>query len=109
MLSSGSQWLRWDPHVHAPGTRFNDQFNGDWEGYLTALETADPPIQAIGVTDYYGFDTYKQMSAHKQVGRLKECSLIFPNVELRFSVGIAWSWINVLSVVRTFGATRGVD
>ena len=80
ILSSGSQWLRWDPHVHAPGTRFNDPFKGDWEGYLTALETVDPPIHAIGVTDCYGFDTYKQMSAHKQVGRLKECSLIFPNV-----------------------------
>jgi hypothetical protein len=94
-LSPGSQWLRWDPHVHAPGTRLNDQFKGDWEGYLTALETADPPIHAIGVTDYYGFDTYKEVLAYKQAGRLKNCSLIFPNVELRFSVGTARSWINV--------------
>lgn len=95
ILSPGSQWLRWDPHVHAPGTRFNDQFKGDWEGYLTALETANPPIHAIGVTDYYGFDTYKQVLARKQAGRLKDCSLIFPNVELRLSVGTARSWINV--------------
>lgn len=94
-LLAGSRWQRWDPHVHAPGTRFNDQFKGDWEGYLNAIETADPPICAIGVTDYYGFDTYKKVREFKQAGRLKACDLIFPNVELRFSVGTARSWINV--------------
>ena len=26
--SSGSRWLRWEPHIHAPGTVLNDQFNG---------------------------------------------------------------------------------
>jgi hypothetical protein len=95
ILAPGAQWLRWDPHIHAPGTRFNDQFKGDWEGYLTALETADPPIRAIGVTDYYGFETYEKVRAYKAEGRLAGCELLFPNVELRFSIGTARSWINV--------------
>jgi hypothetical protein len=64
-LSSGSRWLRWDPHVHAPGTLLNDQFKGDWEGYLKALEESSPPIRAIGVTDYYLLDTYRQLVEHK--------------------------------------------
>lgn len=93
-LSSGSRWLRWDPHVHAPGTLFNDQFKGDWEGYLKALEDSSPIISAIAVTDYYLLDTYRQLIEHKQSGRLPSCELLFPNVEIRFDVGTPKSWIN---------------
>ena len=93
-LNSGSNWLRWEPHVHAPGTIFNDQFKGDWASYLDALEAADPPIRAIAVTDYYLVDTYRMVCAEKDKGRLSGCNLIFPNVELRLDVGTAKSWIN---------------
>lgn len=93
-LNSGSNWLRWEPHVHAPGTIFNDQFKGDWESYLAALEAADPPIRAIAVTDYYLLDTYRNVCAEKKKGRLSGCGLVFPNVELRLNVGTAKSWIN---------------
>jgi len=93
-LNSGSNWLRWEPHVHAPGTIFNDQFKGDWASYLDALETAEPPIRAIAVTDYYLLDTYRMVCAEREKGRLSGCGLVFPNVELRLDVGTAKSWIN---------------
>ncbi|ODU32350.1 TrlF family AAA-like ATPase [Sphingopyxis sp. SCN 67-31] len=93
-IGPGSLWLRWDPHVHAPGTIFNDQFKGDWEAYLAAIEGATPAIRALGITDYYGLELYKEVRARKEQGRLKDCDLIFPNIELRFSVGTARSWIN---------------
>ncbi|MEE4684252.1 AAA family ATPase [Pseudomonas alliivorans] len=93
-LSSGSRWLRWDPHVHAPGTLFNDQYRGDWEGYLIALETAVPTISAIAVTDYYLLDTYRKILEHKLASRLPDCDLIFPNVELRLDIGTTKSWVN---------------
>ena len=93
-IGPGSLWLRWDPHVHAPGTIFNDQFKGDWEAYLAAIEGATPAIRALGITDYYGLELYKEVRARKEQGRLKDCDLIFPNIELRFSVGPARSWIN---------------
>ena len=48
-MNSGSHWQRWDPHAHAPGTLFNDLFLGDWDAYLTQLETATPPLRALGV------------------------------------------------------------
>jgi len=69
-FNSGAHWQRWDPHVHAPGTVLNDQFKGDWNSYLQQLETADPPIRAIGVTDYYGTDLYERVLTEKQNGRL---------------------------------------
>ncbi|MDX1296732.1 MAG: AAA family ATPase [Pseudomonas sp.] len=93
-LDSGSRWLRWEPHVHAPGTLFNDQFKGNWAQYLTALETASPAISALAVTDYYLLDTYRAVVEHKSQGRLQGCDLIFPNVELRLGVGTAKSWVN---------------
>jgi hypothetical protein len=58
ITSIGAQWHRWDPHVHAPGTKLNDQFSGanSWDEYLDRLEQATPALRAIGVTDYYSLD-----------------------------------------------------
>lgn len=94
-LSSGSTWLRWEPHIHAPGTNFNDQFKGNWDGYLTALQNSTPPIKALAVTDYYLLDTYRKVLTAKADGHLNGCDLIFPNVELRLIIGTAKSWVNV--------------
>lgn len=59
MLSRGSEWRRWEPHIHVPGTMMNNQFSGPiaWNDYLAALEKATPIIEAIAVTDYYVTDT----------------------------------------------------
>lgn len=91
MLSRGSEWRRWEPHIHAPGTVMNNQFSGStaWRDYLTALERATPLIEAIAVTDYYVTDTYEEVLRHKAAGRLPAAKLIFPNVELRLDVATA--------------------
>jgi hypothetical protein len=88
MLSRGSEWRRWEPHIHAPGTAMNNQYSGPtaWNDYLTALEKATPVIEAIAVTDYYVTDTYEEVLRHKAAGRLPHAKLIFPNVELRLDV-----------------------
>jgi energy-coupling factor transporter ATP-binding protein EcfA2 len=91
----GSLWQRWDPHTHAPGTLFNDRFLGDWEEYLAKWEAATPPVRALGITDYYLTDTYEQVSIAKASGRLPECQLIFPNVEMRLSIGAKRSFVNI--------------
>jgi energy-coupling factor transporter ATP-binding protein EcfA2 len=97
-FNSGSRWHRWEPHVHAPGTVLNDQFKGEdrWELYFTALETAAPTIRAIGVADYYGSETYERVLNAKRQGRLQGCHLLFPNIEMRLSVGtIKGKWVNI--------------
>lgn len=47
MINRGSQWERWEPHIHAPGTVLNNQFGetNAWETYLTALEGLSPKNQ----------------------------------------------------------------
>jgi energy-coupling factor transporter ATP-binding protein EcfA2 len=96
--SSGSRWHRWEPHVHAPGTILNDQFRGPnaWEDYLNRLETASPPIRALGITDYYSTDSYERVHAAKSAGRLADCDLIFPNIEMRLGIGtVRGAWVNI--------------
>ena len=80
MLSRGSEWRRWEPDIHAPGTVMNNQFSGPgaWTDYFTALERAAPVIEAIAVTDYYVTDTYEEVLRHKAAGRLPATKLIFP-------------------------------
>lgn len=85
-LTNGSQWRRWDPHIHTPGTLLSDHFDNDWDGYLTKLETSTPRIEALGITDYFSLDTYKEVLKHKANGRLPDVGLIFPNVEMRLTV-----------------------
>ena len=88
MVNRGSEWRRWEPHIHAPGTILNNQFGGanSWDQYLAALENSAPRIRAIAVTDYYVTDTYEEVLRHTRDGRLPDVELFFPNVELRLDV-----------------------
>lgn len=84
----GSLWHRWDPHLHTPGTALNNQYTGPgpWEAFLGAIEASDPPIRALGITDYFGIECYEQVVEQRRQGRLANVGLIFPNVELRLSI-----------------------
>ncbi|MBR0560465.1 TrlF family AAA-like ATPase [Neokomagataea anthophila] len=97
MIGIGSQWQRWEPHIHAPGTVLNNQFGGGdpWDAYLTSLETCTPAIGAIAVTDYYVTDTYEEVLRRKQAGRLPNVQLIFPNVELRLDIAAKTGFVNL--------------
>lgn len=84
----GSEWRKWDLHLHAPGTKQNDQFKatrgGDvWSEYCRRLHDSD--VQAFGVTDYFSADGF--FSAHEQYKERYPDSpkAFFPNVELRTS------------------------
>lgn len=85
----GSEWSRWDPHVHAPGTVNNDQFKGDWPAYLKAVNDANPPIRALGITDYYSLVCYREVRRRYANGELPGVEFIFPNVEIRLDVKTA--------------------
>lgn len=54
---------------------------------MTRIETSDPPVRALGITDYFSTATYEQAVAYKRAGRLACVDLIFPNVELRLGIG----------------------
>ena len=97
MISPGSQWHRWEPHIHAPGTVLNDRFRGSdpWDVYLTRIETKTPLIRALAVTDYYLTDLYEQVLQYKEDGRLPHVDLIFPNIEMRLDVSAKSGFVNI--------------
>lgn len=97
MIARGSQWHRWDPHIHGPGTVLNDQFGGGdpWEAYLQAIESCTPRIEALGITDYYTTSTYEEVRRHMEQGRLQSVKLLFPNIELRLDVAAKTGFVNL--------------
>jgi hypothetical protein len=87
----GSKWHRWEPHIHAPGTVLNNQYRGEgaWGKFLMQIEASSPRIRVLGIADYYSVEAYEQVVSHRNSGRLAEIDLIFPNVELRYGIGVA--------------------
>ena len=54
----GSEWHRWDSHIHALGTVPMTNSADAWETYLKKIEAATPAIHALGVTDYLCINGY---------------------------------------------------
>jgi len=83
----GSEWRRWDLHVHTPESRLGSPFGGiTWEQYVDAIETAaaESKISVIGVTDYMTLDGYEKLLIEKTAnGRLSSVDLLIPNIEFR--------------------------
>lgn len=82
-LSKGSEWRRWDLHIHTPDTALNNQFGG-WEEYISTIEKSDA-IKVIAVTDYMMIDNYQRVLGYKEDGRLGNIECILPNIEFRLA------------------------
>ena len=97
MMTRGSEWHRWEPHIHGPGTVLNNQFGGGdpWDTYLTALENCSPVIEALAITDYYTTDTYEEVVRRKAAGRLPSAKLLLPNIELRLDIAAKKGFVNL--------------
>ena len=89
----GSEWRRWDLHIHTPQTLKNDQYEGKavdekWDNFYNTIvdyigDGTDPlkTIEVIGITDYLSIDNYNKVMTD---GRLPDSiKLVLPNVELR--------------------------
>ena len=77
MFLRGSEWRRWDLHLHTPETILNDQF-GDWEEYLKTVE-AHPHVKVLGVTDYMSIANYSKLKSFKAGGRIANIDLSMAN------------------------------
>ena len=89
----GSEWRRWDLHIHTPGTLKNDQYEGKtieekWDNFYDTIvqyigDGTDPlkTIEVIGITDYLSIDNYNKVMKDRRLP--DEIKLVLPNVELR--------------------------
>jgi hypothetical protein len=87
----GSEWRKWDLHVHPPGTKLNDNYEPkggkpDWDRFCKAVHDSD--VQAIGITDYFSLDGFFVFK--ESYDRLySDCDKVFfPNLELRLNEAV---------------------
>ena len=56
LFSRGSEWRRWDLHVHSPASA---NFSGTWRDYVVQLGNSD--CAAIGINDYFSVAGYVEL------------------------------------------------
>lgn len=85
----GSEWRKWDLHIHTPGTKKNDHFDGTnltekWKKFIDTINNSKEEIAVIGITDYFCLENYfkfKEFVDSKAI--TKSFELVIPNVEIR--------------------------
>ncbi|CAC9654854.1 TrlF family AAA-like ATPase [bacterium endosymbiont of Bathymodiolus sp. 5 South] len=96
-FKKGSEWRKWDLHIHTKGTNKNDNFTStDFDSFCVTLfkKALEKDIKAIGITDYFSIDNYKKVKEFvdnidsssdfnaEEIVNIKSIFLL-PNVELR--------------------------
>lgn len=94
---NGSEWRRWDLHIHTPFTKLSDAYKGTdeesiWDEYITYLYTSS--VQAFGITDYFSCDNYFKLIEKYKLKYPTSKKIFFPNIELRYSEAISKSETN---------------
>ena len=86
MIQRGSEFRKWDLHIHSPYTVLNNQFDKlsdgspDVEKFIQKIK--DEGISALGLTNYFNFND----NDFKLKERLnKEGIATFLNLEIRLS------------------------
>jgi ABC-type lipoprotein export system ATPase subunit len=83
----GSEWHKWDLHVHTPDSLVHHYPSTDaWESFIAGLEALPPEFAVIGINDYIFIDGYRKVLDYKARGRLANIRTFLPVVELRLSM-----------------------
>jgi hypothetical protein len=88
----GSQWRKWDLHVHTPaslnwkgGKQLSDMNSKEkdvaFNDQLNAIESSE--VSVFCFTDYWTFDGYIQFKNYLERNKLECSKKIFPGIELR--------------------------
>lgn len=87
MFERGSEWRKWDLHVHTP-VSIEQDFGGPekWDEYIADLEDLPSDFAVVGINDYCFLDGYQKVLEYRGAGRLKNLALVLPVVELRLRI-----------------------
>lgn len=85
----GSEWRRWDLHVHVPGSKLSN-------GYGTNSDALDKfcdvingsEVSVIGITDYFSVDAYFGFVEKFYEKYPDSDKVFFPNIELRLNESV---------------------
>lgn len=105
----GSEWRKWDLHIHTPYSYLNNQFGDNFDVYVKALflNAITHQIAVIGITDYFSIEGYKKIKNEYLANNEKLKSLfteeqikqiqtikILPNIEFRLNKIIGTNRVN---------------
>lgn len=87
--NKGSEWRKWDLHVHTPDSLFHN-YNADestdvWDKFIIDIESLPKEIKVIGINDYLFIDGYRRILEEKSKGRMSNIELFLPVIELRIA------------------------
>jgi len=89
----GSEWRKWDLHVHTP-ISYENHFSG-WDTYIKKLKekAIEHGVEAVGINDYFSVDGYEKLldECEEETKNTNPCIkldngkmlYLFPVVELR--------------------------
>jgi hypothetical protein len=105
----GSEWRKWDLHVHTPASVLSNGFGSDWDVYVKNLFTIllAKQIAAVGITDYFTIDGYRKLKEEylpndgklatlftpQEIERIRAI-LILPNIEFRSDIFVGTNSVN---------------
>lgn len=85
---AGSEWRKWDLHVHVPGTKLSDGYDKkdgkpDFDRFAEILEGSD--VSVFGITDYFCATESLAFIKHFRIKYPDSKKLLLVNVELRLN------------------------
>ncbi|MBA0045393.1 TrlF family AAA-like ATPase [Mycobacteroides sp. LB1] len=87
----GSEWRKWDLHLHSPGTTINDGYarkdgHPDLEQFCQILHDSDVSVAAIA--DYFSLDCFFAVKDKYAELYPDDNKLLLPNLELRLPLAV---------------------
>ncbi|MHA7271440.1 TrlF family AAA-like ATPase [Arthrobacter sp. HLT1-20] len=84
----GSEWRKWDLHVHVPGTKLNNGYETisgkpDIDRFCKIIEESD--VEVIGLTDYFSLDAFYSVRDRFIELYSESSKVLLPNLELRLT------------------------
>tara|TARA_R110002033_G_scaffold111930_1_gene157322 strand:+ start:2693 stop:5347 length:2655 start_codon:yes stop_codon:yes gene_type:complete len=80
LYKKGSEWRKWDLHIHTPNSHLNNNYNCDYK--TVADKIINEKIDVIGVTNYFIVEELEITELQKH---LPDEILIIPNFEFRIN------------------------
>lgn len=84
----GSEWRKWDLHVHLPNTKLSNSYEKkdgtvDWARFCEMIHNSD--VSAFGITDYFNLDGFFEFKEQYTKLYSDDEKVFFPNLELRLN------------------------
>ena len=113
-IERGSEWNRWDFHVHTPysvlnnGFGFNpapcyEQDEKEFDEYVKQLfmRAIESEVVAIGITDYFSIDGYRRLR-NEYLNKPTKMEMLFPDKESREKIYRIFVFPNIEFRIGTF-------